>query len=547
MDLIQNHPTRSALARAACCCALFISIGAALIGSAGLGHDEGWHATVTLALIDPAANPPLSGYPSMPLMRDTYNGALKSYLLYIPFRLFGVGVATLRWTTLLLGAFALFFLVLLTTRLYGPSLGFVFGLLFAMDPALILAACFDIGPQILMLLLKLAAFWLLAEWWLEPNKAWRLFAAGVLLGLGLWEKTHFLWLVCALPVSMLVIPWRHLRPRLTAVNGLSGSAGFLTGASAFILFNLKYSMLTFTAPGTVGDPMLHLRRLSQAIMERHDLMTDALTGAGQYSTVAGVRPPEFTTHFTYGLGSCLAILLLVYFVKRGGIASLRHVWFWLALSLLIFMGACLTPASVKSQHLYLLYPFPQFVLIALIAHGLKEFRTLALYRPRWTVPIFAACVAAQFAVIWSFRADLQRNGGARDCFSGMPLAARWLEDYALKHPRTQLLADNGLIGMLSIYSQGRLNFKELPPGSSSPADSDKNLSELRELLKCPDNVVLLHIPTDAYREPMSSFEALQFLKIGLQPLLVMDYDGKPWLGAYRVVNASKAGAGRPAK
>ncbi len=524
---------RRTLAWAAACSLITLALGAPLVKIVGLGQGEVYHAVVTVPMLGSNLAKPLSHYPFMPLMKDSYQGSFKIFLLYVPFKLFGAGTSPLRWTTLAIASLIPFFVVLLAARLYGLYLGALLGVLVAADHALILIGCFDTGPAVLMLLWKLSGLWLLAEWWLGRGKPLLLFGAGWVFGMALWDKSHFLWVLAALPVCAVLLPWRKWRERLTAANVAAGLGGFLLGAAPYLIHNLMNPLVSIKDPGHLGwDLMVHLPRLTYWIAERGNILIDTLSGSGQYS-VAGVErngPILFTFVATLALTLILAPFGLLR--RRGG--TLRHAAFWLALSGLIFLAACLSPVPVKWHHLYTIYPLPYIAMTAMIAHVLAHYPALVSRRNWWVVPFFAACVFSQLWVLRDFRRDALRTGGGIQFERAMEDVARWASQRHAEEPDTRLFFDAGFENRLSVLTRGGLPMTSFDIGHPDGRVSQNQLETVPEILKWPGSIVIARLPLDHPVE-FSVLPALRFLRIDLEPLRIFTFwDGRPWASAYRL-------------
>src|SRR5207249_11901781 len=65
------------------------------------------------------------------------------------------------------------------------------------------------------------------------------------LGLGLWEKAIFAWLLTGLGVAALLVFRRAMWSAITLRNLTVAAAAFTFGASPLILYNARHAMITF--------------------------------------------------------------------------------------------------------------------------------------------------------------------------------------------------------------------------------------------------------------------------------------------------------------
>jgi hypothetical protein len=221
-----GHPASSR--EAALLVAAFLGLVAAsawLAGShldaPGLFYDEVIQAEPAVQFLLPDGRPvEAPGFTSVrflggwfPVMTQPYMGALKSQLLIPVFASFAATAETLRWTTLIwawVGAF---------------------------DPSYLLVSRHDWGSSALGLVFRCGALVLATSGWRRRSGA-RLLAAGVLVGLGLFNKIDFaifgaaaaLGLLAACPGTLWTALRREPRRLLPAGAGLAiGAAPLIAG------------------------------------------------------------------------------------------------------------------------------------------------------------------------------------------------------------------------------------------------------------------------------------------------------------------------------
>jgi tetratricopeptide (TPR) repeat protein/4-amino-4-deoxy-L-arabinose transferase-like glycosyltransferase len=444
---------RLRVAAAAAAAAAVLALGAPLIPRAGMTHDESWHAEPAVAIIDRAAARPLSFWPDFPLMRDSYNGALKTYYLAGVFKLFGASPAILRWATLSLGALAASALSLLASSLYGDAVGLAFSAVVATDPALILMTCFDTGPAALMLLLKSLGFLCLALWWRGRGGSRVLAAGAFFLGLTLSDKAHAVWLLAGLAAAG---AWRAKEIRKRLSGGRFAAASLAAGASPFILFNILKPLATmrhdnFAAAHLVGPRWVAL-----------DAM---LTGEWNYNYIAGGFPLALAQAYWIILIAISVAAALGAWRSKGRV-GLRGAATWLLIFFSGFAASAVTPSPVKGPHLFLLYPIPFLALASLAA--------AAGPRLRIALSLGALCLAGRnLAAMRSFTSDLSRTEGSLRGAAELSSFADAVAEEARAHPEAQFFTEDGSVqGWLSLYWRCRLKTTALAaplsPASAAP-------------------------------------------------------------------------------
>lgn len=248
----------------------FLAAGLALLAYPGIEADEALFAGGIWAPERMAAAYEIGGRP-VATMIMSYVGALKAWLYAPIFALFGVSVWTLRLPVLLAGAAAVWLMASLLARLGGPRAAAIGALLLATDPIFLTTAVFDWGPLALQQLLLAGGLLALVRFAQQRHER-HLLLGCFALGLAVWHKAIFLWLLAALAVSAAAVGGRALFG-LAARHGHRATGAFLLGALPFILYNVDQ-------PGRAwSGRRLGLRDLPQKIeVMKRSLRGDAMAG-----------------------------------------------------------------------------------------------------------------------------------------------------------------------------------------------------------------------------------------------------------------------------
>lgn len=522
-----------AAAAAASCSLLTLALGVPLLGLIGLGHDEVFHAVVTVPLLGESFAKPVSFYEYMPLMRDSYQGSFKIFLLYLPFKLFGSGAVPLRATVLLVAALTPAFAFLLVRRLYGTRLAAAIAVLVAADPALVLS-CFEAAPATLMLAEKLLGLLLLAEWWEGKPRRRYLAGAGWAFGMALWDKSHFLWVLAALPVCALLLPWRKLRARADARGLAAGLAGFALGAAPYLLHNAIHPLASINNPANGGWPLAqHLTQLPRWVAARWAILVNTLSGTGQYGA-CGATPPlqaRWALWTTLGASGAAAAFVAR---RRRRLEELRQGAFWYALAASIFAAACLSPVPVKWHHLYAVYPLPHLGLAALLAAAFRADRALERRSGMWLL-VCAAVLLCELSVLAEFRSVSSRTGGGLQFARGWEEVAAWMRQEHLREPDAIFFVDDGIENRATVYTGGGVPMRSLPATFEDAGLNAGQADVAFELLKYPGSIVLADLPLEGEVTRYSARSALEMMRVGLEPIRTFSFwDGRPMAAAYRL-------------
>lgn len=509
--------SRSALAAAA----LFLIAGALFIGLTGAGHDEAAHAVVAARWVLPGLRSNETSW--LPWMQSSYMGALKSWFFAPAFALLGVSLTTMRLVTLAFGAAAAAGLALLAGTLYGPELGLLAGLLAATDPALVLGASHDTGPAAFAVAVKLWGLWLCARRRAGSGR-WTLALAGVLFGLGVWDKSHFLWFLAALAV---------LAPAAGATAGDAATlvAGTALGAAPWLWFNLSHPLATFRDPGHQGWTISqHLPALAHWTAFRLKTWMETADGADALAAVAAVprRFLEGPTILPAALQASSAAVLAAALAARGRLERLRPAAWWLALLALIAGAAIASPLPVKGHHLYMAYPFGLLALASLLAAAREE-GVLGARALRSAVLVL---LAAQAAALAGARADLARTGGSPFFYRGVGDMAAWLKANAGGAP---VYAMPRLAGPLLIESGGAMDARPVEDGD--PAREPGRFAFLNR----PGTLLVWRAAPFVYADEDADLpeKAAKALGARLETAAEFPYsDGRTWAVVERVADAS---------
>jgi len=358
---------------------------------------------------------------AFPLMTIEYLGSLKT-LLFIPIaRLFGSSTAVIRLFTLAIAACAVFATYRFAARAFSPGAALVATLLLALDQSFILRTKVDWGPNALALACKMIALVAFVRWW-QSRHAALLAVVGVVLGLGLYNKTDFAWVLLALAVATIFVYPRELRRALTPGNVAASFGGFAVGAAPFIAYNLRDPLASFRRGNPVGVRWYDPDILRAALGQRSQLLIDLLSGRSMDGQIgipaAAVQPFPFGTPFAGVFAVALLAALVVALLpqRRASPSSFVRGVRWLLIWMGVFFACCVaTPGASGHHHVLNIYPFPHILVGIMLADGAAAIDR----RGGWHLP-FASCgagiillilVASNLALLDDTSRTLQRTGG----------------------------------------------------------------------------------------------------------------------------------------
>jgi hypothetical protein len=481
---------------------IFVILAAWNISLPGLYYDEAIQIAPALRFVKPDMQGDAFGEQDseivirghrLPLMSMGYLGGLKT-IAFVPLAATGkLGVRSIRSFTLLIGALALIAISAFARRFLGPAAAALGAILLATDPGYLFFSRTDFGPTVLMMLLKGTALWQLTIWW-QTGRSWPLYRAAFAIGLGVWDKTNFLWIVLAAAGAVLLIAPRSFA-RLKVREAMLAGCLFVLGCLPLIVYNLHWPPPTWTAlknqningrRNETGAPH-SFRELEGRVLQRAKVLAKLLTA----SNVDYVRdlpgPPATVMPFVVFAASI--ITLLCYSMPRLRRRWRREMWLLLAASGIV-VAAALTPGAYKAWHLILAYPFPQLIVAAVVVRGLELCR-------RMRMPVGAICAAAVVlvgavapAVAGTLRyrqvmAAVRQTGGAGSWSDGIYELDAWLESHDPSQP--VVTVDWGIEWPLVVLSQGRLLCVERWTARDAAAYQEfLNMSGSRYVLHAPD-------------------------------------------------------------
>lgn len=171
---------------------LYLIIALCRINWLGIQFDEVLFANIAWGVID-------NSFISLrlwkiPIMTMQYMGALKAYLYYFIFHIFGASVFTLRVPVIILTIFILFFIYKSILYFFNKKIALLTLLLLIINPSFVSLMTFDVGPNVIEFFLKSFFFLLITYFLKTKNRIYLLLAFGCMF-LGVYNKLNFIWIV----------------------------------------------------------------------------------------------------------------------------------------------------------------------------------------------------------------------------------------------------------------------------------------------------------------------------------------------------------------
>jgi 4-amino-4-deoxy-L-arabinose transferase-like glycosyltransferase len=473
---------------------LFILLGLAVIPYLGVQNDEALF-TNPLYVYNSKEFCFTAFHHQIPLMVMTYIGTLKT-LIYVPIlKFFGGNVWSTRLPVLLAGSLTVYFFFYLTLRSGDRLAALIAGFLLATDPVFLLTNTIDWGPVALShFLLVTGCFFLVRFASASPNSMRDLALGFFFLGLGLWNKALFLWILAGLAAGAPLF-LREIRKLWTWQRALAATLALLCGASPFIMYNVRQRNATLQTTAHFNSaaiafskwPPLEATLNGAGLMGYFTTETWDVPSPKNPSTVRGKIAwwiaRRFGEHRYNGMIYALAAsLLLVPFWWRR-----RAAWFSIVFMIVVWILMAFTKdAGASVHHCVLLWPFPQlFVGTALASISWKQV----------AAALAAVLVAMNLLVFDKYIVDLERNGAAGVYNDAMFGLSRSIPDPTSDEQRVWSM-DWGILNTLALTHQGRLNLRSGDPPYFTDHPSPPEQAEIDYMLHDRDGLFVGH--TAAY-------------------------------------------------
>jgi hypothetical protein len=356
-------------------CLGFVLTGSVFIPYLGIEADEA-------LLGDPIFGPIIGDFRIrishhiIPLMLMDYVGALKSWLYWPIFGTFKPSAESLRWPALMIGAVTIWLFYLLLDRVAGTRAALVGCFLLATDTVFLFTTEFDWGPVAIQHLMLVTACLLLFEF-ARTGSGKSLLGGFFALGLGLWDKALFAWLICGLGVAAVVIFPKDVMRRLTVRNVGVALAGFLLGAWPLLVFNARHHWRTFRNNASFS---------AENVGQKAEILKRTINGSGLFGFMvndSSSQPAEVPERWWERASTNIAnftnephrnfllpalLLALAMAPLWGG--SRRAILFGLIFMAAAWIQMALTKnAGGGVHHAVLLWPFPEFVVALALAEA----------------------------------------------------------------------------------------------------------------------------------------------------------------------------------
>jgi hypothetical protein len=434
------------------------------------------------------------GY-EIPVMLLTYMGTLKAWIYNGIFAMLPPSATVLRAPMMIAGVLTIWIFFWFLKRIAGRTAAWIGALLLATDTSFLLTDTIDFGGVALQHVFKLGAILLLLRFHQSGSRNY-LAGGFLLLGLGLWDKAVFLWVLGGLGIAAIAIFPRELLPHLKIHNIAAASIAFIMGALPFVVYNVAHPLETFRANVNVSADndriKVHLLRQSLNGEVNFTFLTAPDPGP------APGRPHRLTQRVAFAVSdffghptnnwiipAWVLSLLTVPFVWD--IIPRRAVLFSIILPLVTWIQMLLTTgAGAAVHHIILLWPFH----LALIAIVLSR---LAMKAKNFAKPILVAAAlllcGRNVLLNNQYYVELVRNGGSvrwTDAFT--PL----IQSLKQRGAHEVFLVDWGITETVNLLTEGGVPVHDLSFGIRDSAADPRYRQWEASLMESKNNLWVGH-------------------------------------------------------
>ncbi len=436
-------------------CITYVLAGCALLPYNGIEDDESLFANPIYRVVSRECRIRVF-HRNIPLMVMDYVGAFKSWIYSFIFAVFEPSKVSLRLPVLLIGAITIALFYELLLQVVGKQAAIVGCFLLATDTIFLMTTLFDWGPVAIQHLVLVAGCVQVAAFHRTGSKT--SLAGGFLaLGLGLWDKAIFVWLLGGLAIAGLALFPRWVIKRLCVRNVACASIAFLLGAWPLLVYNARHHWTTFRNNATISSAEAKGKLI---------MLKDTINGSGLFGYMvndadAGMRGrPETTLERVsitiakrfgepkenYLLGAfCLTVAILPLWLRRW-----REILFGLVFMAVAWIQMALTRnAGGGVHHTVLLWPFPHYVLAIAFSEASQRYRRIG--RPALIAVATFLC-ATNLLVTNQYLSQLIRYGQSVTWTD----AIFNLSDLLRAYDSEVYIADWGLFDQLIMLNKGRL-------------------------------------------------------------------------------------------
>lgn len=427
--------------------------------SIGLQNDESLHQHGAVHLLTSTKEPSFVYHKGSwiyfagrqwPLMIIPYAGAIKHYLMVVPFAVFGTDAAVGRLVSALLGALGIWGIARFLQGEVGLKAAAAVAGILAIHPAYLIHTVYDNGTVVgWMAIVGLLA--VAVRRYKARGTVFSALLVGLLMGMGIWNRANFVWMLASIIAACAIVYRKKLLIPFTHLAALI--AGGVIGGAPFLLYQFlsDWEIFSFMQVAQVDQS------LTSILARRIPLLFETLLITDENRAIWGglaLRLPFWQSLFL-SITLILSLLTCLLLKDRG---DSNHLAFRRAsaLGFLFFALVMLTSRlTVASHHLVTIVPMAAVVVVIALQVIISR------WNKAWALAASLALIFSVSALNWNLAAarGFRETGGLGSWSDAIYSVNDYIQTHYSGHEVNIL--DWGLKNNLYVLSYGKLTGPEL--------------------------------------------------------------------------------------
>jgi hypothetical protein len=371
---------------------LYVFTATRYINYPGLHYDELAFTNAALGIIDNTFIVERIG--NFPVYICTYIGALKAYLYYPIFSLFGVSVMSIRLPMILLTATSMFVLFYAVNAAFGRKTAWVALILLMVCPSIMAHTRTDNGPPAISYFLSTLCFYFVLKFYTTRKTAF-LAVLYCTCWVGIYYNIKFIWFINSLFFALPFLYIETIRQKIKSKEVGVLCKRFFFGMMAYFPFFIYMLIISRQYPLTAKS-LLGTRKLENLI--------NVIQGDAYYDFALGAIKTPMENQYLLLVIFLLFAGTLTVFLSRSGGRPLKHklLFFWVLL-LTTCLQVYITPQAKQPWHAFKIYPaFSIMLAVCIVAMGDRLRNVRAQYGPVFMAVVLALLVGYNTMVIGKY-------------------------------------------------------------------------------------------------------------------------------------------------
>lgn len=391
----------------------------------------------------------LAGRP-FPLMIMTYIGGLKAAWHAVVFAALGVSIESARFASVLLGILAIAATYGFLRRFLGQSVADLTSMLMGCSVEWVFYSSRDM-TIVVMVLCKMTAWYGGYRYWQGGGLRW-LGLAGGALGLGLYDKTSFLWFLVAC-IAYAVLFERRKLTTIRSRAWLVAMGTFIAAASVFIAFNVARLGASFVPIASQWSTQgVRISDLPVNLLTRLDQWVGLMTGEAIMEVFTGRGYEQ--RWFPYAVLSLIALAMIVgswRWVRGNARPDARKIALAMFMCFFPLVLTVYSPTVLSLHHVAIAWPF-HWILVAVSLTWIRR-----MLSPRVAMIMAGLVVGLQVAGTGQVYSRLEREGAVGNWSETI----YELSDELVRRDQPVVAVSWGFTDNLLVTSQGRIKLVRL--------------------------------------------------------------------------------------